>query len=172
MATVTIDLAKLDALTDQKARKGIRSASLQGEAILKATILSQPGTGRKYGKHRASAPGSPPAPDTGRLRGATQADVQATREGDTWTGRIVSNVEYAAVLEGGSKNTARSLTADALRGLNTSFNQKNANYGPARVTALESEVGTERMAARPFLSKLKTDHSEALRKAFVIGAKG
>ena len=31
-------------------------------------VLGQDGTGRVYGKHIASAPGDPPAPDTGSLR--------------------------------------------------------------------------------------------------------
>lgn len=171
MATVTIDLAKLEGMAEEKATRGVQAAALRGEAILKADILNRAGTGKRYGKHTASAPGEPPAPDDGRLKGATQADTQVRRDGGDLVGRVVSNVEYAIYLEKGTKNTARSLTADALRGLNTSFNQKNANYGPARVTALESEVGTERMAARPFLSKLKSDHADDLLKAFVAGAK-
>lgn len=171
MATVTINLAKLEGMAEAKATRGVQAAALRGEAILKADILNRAGTGKKHGKHRASAPGEPPAPDTGRLKGATQADTQVRRDGDALVGRVVSNVAYAAYLEEGTKNSARSLTADALRGLNTKFNQKNANYGPARATALQSEVGTERMAARPFLSKLKSEHAEDLRKAFVAGAK-
>lgn len=131
MATVTIDLAKLDRMAEGKAMRGIQTAAAQGEAILKA-ILSTPGTGSVYGKHRASAPGQPPAPDTGRLRAATQADTQVRREGDDLVGRIVANTEYAAALE----------------------------------------TGTERMAARPFLGKLKADHADDLRQAFVVGAKG
>lgn len=132
MAVVTIDFAKLDGMVEAKAVRGIHSASLRGEAILKADLLSRPGSGELYGKHRASAPGEPPAPDTGRLRAATQADEQVRRDGDDLVGRVVANTEYAAALE----------------------------------------VGTERMAARPFLSRLKSDHGDDLRQAFVVGAQG
>lgn len=131
MATVRIDLAKLNDMADEAAVKGIQTAALRGEAILKADLLSRPGTGELYGKHRASAPGEPPAPDTGRLRAATQADEQVRHEGDDLVGRVVANTEYAAALE----------------------------------------TGTERMAARPYLSRLKSEHSDDLREAFVTGAR-
>lgn len=153
MATVTIDLAKLEGLAEAKAIRGIQTAALRGEAILKADILNRAGTGRLYeyefrminGRavpikslprppHRASAPGEPPAPDKGAsgLLGATQADEQVRREGGDLVGRIVANKEYALMLE----------------------------------------KGTERMAARPFLSRLKSDHADDLQKAFVAGARG
>lgn len=35
--------------------------------------LSEPGTGRQYGRHQASAPGDPPAVDSGLLRNSVQA---------------------------------------------------------------------------------------------------
>lgn len=132
MATVRLDFAKLESMADDRAVRGIQSAALRGEAILKADLLSRPGTGELYGKHRASAPGEPPAPDTGELRNKTQADEHVRRDGDDLVGRIVANSEKAAALE----------------------------------------KGTERMAARPFLSRLKSDHSDDLRQAFVTGAKG
>lgn len=131
MATVTIDLAKLDRLAEEKAVRGVQTAALRGEAILKADILSRPGSGEVYGNHRASAPGQPPAPDTGRLRAATQADPQVRNDGGDIVGRIVANTEYAAALE----------------------------------------KGTERVAARPFMSLLKSDYADDLRQAFVEGAK-
>lgn len=130
MAQVTINLAALEGLADQKAEAGIRKAALQGEARMKV-ILSQPGTGRTYGKHTASAPGEPPAPDTGQLRNATQADTQVRREGQDLVGRIVANSAQAEALE----------------------------------------KGTERMAARPFLTLLATDYADELRDAFIQGAK-
>lgn len=130
MARVIVNLAKLEGLADQKAEAGIRKAALQGEARMKA-ILSQPGAGRTYGKHTASAPGQPPAPDTGQLRNATQADTQVRREGQDLVGRVVANKEYALALE----------------------------------------KGTERMAARPFLTLLATDYADELRDAFIAGAK-
>lgn len=130
MAIVTINLAALERIAEEKAVKGIQRAALAGEAITKAN-LSRPGTGRIYGKHQASAPGEPPAVDTGRLRNATQADTQVRRDSDGIVGRVVANAEYAHALE----------------------------------------VGTERIAPRPFLGLLATDHADDLRQAFIGGAK-
>lgn len=136
MARVHIDLAALDRLTEAKAVRGVQTAALRGEAILKADLLSRPGTGRIYprgnGKtHQASAPGEPPAPDTGDLRRKTQADQKVEVTADAVTGRIVANTEYASGLE----------------------------------------RGTERVAARPYLSTLRDEHGDDLRAAFVAGAK-
>lgn len=130
MAVVKINLAALEGIAEAKATAGLHRAAQQGEARLKV-ILSQPGSGKTYGKHTASAPGEPPAPDTGGLRGATQADTQIRREGSDLVGRVVANKEYALALE----------------------------------------KGTERMAARPFMSLLATDHADELRQAFIAGAK-
>lgn len=103
MATVTINLAALERIAEEKAVAGIQRAALAGEAITKVN-LSRPGTGRIYGKHQASAPGEPPAVDTGRLRNATQADTQVRRDGDDIVGRVVANTEYAHALEVGTEN--------------------------------------------------------------------
>lgn len=137
MAVVTLNLPAANALADAAASRGLQTALLQGERILKGDILSRPGTGRSYprGKdrvHVASAPGEPPAPDTGNLRARTQADTDLRHDGDDLTGRVVANVDYAEALE----------------------------------------VGTERMAARPFLRTLARDHAEPLTRAFQAGARG
>ena len=131
MAQVTINLAALERIAEEKAVKGIQRAALASEAITKAN-LSRPGTGRVYGKHQASAPGEPPAADTGELRRKTQAGTQVRRDGEDLIGRLVANTEYAHGLE----------------------------------------VGTERIAPRPFLGLLATDHADDLRDAFVQGAMG
>lgn len=57
---------------EAKAEKHVMAQALdyQGEWI---DVLSQPGQGEQYGPHRASAPGDPPAADSGLLRGAVQA---------------------------------------------------------------------------------------------------
>lgn len=131
MGRVVVNLAAMEGLAKEKAEAGVRKAALTGEAITKVN-LSRPGSGKVYGKHTASAPGEPPAPDTGQLRNATQADTQVRQEGSDIVGRVVANKEYALALE----------------------------------------VGTERMAARPFLNLLATDHADELRDAFIAGAKG
>lgn len=128
---VTLDLAKIDRMAEAAAEKGLKTALARGEAVLRADILSRPGSGRVYGKHRASAPGEPPAPDTGSLRNKTQADPTIRSDGEDLVGRIVANTEYAAALE----------------------------------------LGTERMAPRPYLSRLKAEHAPELARAFVVGAK-
>ncbi|MNE27675.1 hypothetical protein D3C80_1210940 [compost metagenome] len=130
MATVTINLAALERIAEDRAVKGIQRAALASEAITKAN-LSRPGTGRIYGKHQASAPGEPPAADSGELRRKTQADTQVRREGQDLVGRLVQNVEYAHALA----------------------------------------VGTEKMAPRPSLQLLATDHADDLRDAFIQGAR-
>jgi len=130
MATVTINLAALERIAEDRAVKGIQRAALASEAITKAN-LSRPGTGRIYGKHQASAPGEPPAADSGELRRKTQADTQVRREGQDLVGRLVQNVEYAHALA----------------------------------------VGTEKMAPRPSLQLLATDHPDELRDAFIQGAR-
>lgn len=130
MAVVKIDLAALEGLAERAAVSGLQNAALTGEALTKAN-LSRPGSGRIYGKHQASAPGEPPAPDVGDLRKRTQADTQIRRDGDDLVSRVVANVEYAHGLE----------------------------------------VGTEKMAPRPFMSLLATDRADDLRQAFIAGAK-
>jgi len=132
MAQVTLDLAKMQALSDRAAEGGVRAALGEGERILKEDILNRAGTGELYGKHRASAPGQPPAPDLGNLRANTNADPALQKDGEDTVGRIVANSEYALPLE----------------------------------------KGTERVAARPFLGLLASDHRDDLRQAFVKGAKG
>lgn len=113
MAHVTINLAALKGLADAKAEAGIRRAALQGEARLKV-ILNQPGTGRVYGKHQASAPGQPPSPDQGELLRKTQADNQVLREGQDLVGRIVQNVDYALALAVGTEKMAPRPSAQLL----------------------------------------------------------
>lgn len=131
MARVTVDLQAFDQMTTAAAEGGLRSALGKGEAILKGDILNQPGTGRIYGKHQASAPGQPPAPDTGSLRANTNADSDLRQDGEDVVGTISANSAQAAALE----------------------------------------RGTERIAARPFLGLLATDHADDLQRAFVEGAK-
>lgn len=64
--------------------------------------LSQPGTGRTYGSHQASAPGEPPAVDTGQLRNSI-----AAAHGQDEIGPYVdvgSNLEKSVYLEFGTSD--------------------------------------------------------------------
>lgn len=132
MAKVTLYDGVLARIAADAGERGLRGALGKAETVLKEDILRRPGSGKIYGKHQASAPGEPPATDTGNLRSNTNADPNIREEGDDLVGRVVSNAEYAQALE----------------------------------------TGTERMAARPFMSLLATDHADDLRRAFVEGAKG
>ena len=131
MAKVTLDLSAIDALSSRAVVGGVRSVLGAAERILKGDILNRPGTGRQYGKHRASSPGQPPAPDVGNLKANTNADPSLSMDGDEVVGQLTADAAYAEALS----------------------------------------KGTERMAARPFFDLLITDHSAALERAFVEGAK-
>lgn len=130
MAKVTIDVDALDRLTDGAAEGGLRSALGEYERILKEDVLNRPGTGRQYGKHTASAPGEPPAPDVGNLKANTNADPDIREDGDDLVGQVTSSAAYSEALH----------------------------------------VGTERVAARPFMDVPANDHQYALARAFVDGA--
>lgn len=60
------------------------------------TLISKPGSGRVYGKHRASAPGEPPATDTGDLISSIRSSIQPTEA------TIVADEKYAIWLEAGT----------------------------------------------------------------------
>lgn len=132
MAKVSIDLGALQDIASEAAERGLKTALAVGERRLKADLLNREGQGKVYGRHRASAPGAPPAPDTDSLRDRTAADPDIQHDGPELVGRIVANTTYAHALE----------------------------------------VGTERMAARPFMSTLRSDHAAELTAAFQAGAKG
>lgn len=103
MAKVTLDMAALDRLSRGAAEGGVRAVLGESERILKSDILNRPGTGRTYGKHRASAPGQPPAPDLGNLRANTNAGAVVRHTEVDATGSIVANAGYAEALEKGTE---------------------------------------------------------------------
>lgn len=106
MGKVTIDIPAFDKLTGETAERGLRGALGEYERILKSDVLSRPGSGRIYGKHQASAPGEPPAPDMGALRANTNADPDLKDDGDTVTGRVVANSAQASALQNGTERIA------------------------------------------------------------------
>ena len=86
----------------------------QGLRIMQNTayeVLGQDGTGRSYGKHIASAPDEPPAPDTGSLRGDWQRQKLAAPngmgKGIRITLRLKSKMEYAKYLDPGTRYIAK-----------------------------------------------------------------
>lgn len=92
-----------------RAEAAVADAAMHLHGTVRET-LSRRGTGRVYrrGKrgrtHQASAPGEPPAVDTGRLRNSI-AMKGPTWEGDAVTGEVGTNVEYAARLEFGGTDS-------------------------------------------------------------------
>jgi hypothetical protein len=125
--TVQIDLTLAGNLSQAAVERGVRAATIDAKGLL-IGILSQPGTGREYQRktvtHTASAPGEPPAPDTGRLRNSTQSEVLAMPDGAL--GIVSVNTEYAAALE----------------------------------------LGTDKIAARPFIGRLARDYAARLQAVF------
>ena len=103
MGKVTIDLPAFDKLTGDAAAAGLRGALGEYERILKGDVLNRSGSGRVYGKHQASAPGEPPAPDFGNLRANTNADPDLKDDGQTVTGRVVANSAQASALHNGTE---------------------------------------------------------------------
>lgn len=100
--------AKVNAAIRKAAHRGaLKSAlALVGVIVVK---LSQPGSGRTYfrGKgrfHRASAPGEPPAADTGQLRGSIGHDDRSTPRKISI--RVGTNLKKAVKLEFGDKRVA------------------------------------------------------------------
>ena len=68
-----------------RAANELRNASLY--------ILRGQGSGRMYGAHQASAPGEPPAVDTGTFRGSWQTQVHVEKGGSHF--KAVAQIESA-----------------------------------------------------------------------------
>lgn len=77
-----------------------RSLNIMRNAALE--VLGQNGSGRRYGKHIASAPGQPPAPDKGNLRKNWQQRKYITGKVRI-TLQMKSRMSYAGFLEYGTR---------------------------------------------------------------------
>jgi len=83
--------------------KGAKKAALRMALAIETDIkdrMSEPGRGIEYGTHTASAPGDPPAVDTGALR----ASILSREINDGAT--VSSHMEYAVYLELGTSKMA------------------------------------------------------------------
>lgn len=124
MAECSFDFTKIKNIT-KGAEKKLLAIGFQMEKEIKMSMKA--GSGRMYGKHRASAPGEPPAVDTGRLRGSISTNwsgsgmAKGSTEGvargedgvgqpdakeDMFTVVVGTNVPYASFLEFGTRNMA------------------------------------------------------------------
>lgn len=89
-------------LTLEAQSKARRAVNVMRNSAL--DVLGQDGHGRRYGRHTASTPGEPPAPDTGNLRRNWRQYVlaQTHSKGANITCRLKSDVPYAPLLEKGT----------------------------------------------------------------------
>ncbi len=74
---------------------------LEGVRLTKEQ-LSQPGSGKIYGDHQASAPGEPPAPDSGTTRESTNGEI--VNRGGNIKAIVSVDGENAEALEIGTEN--------------------------------------------------------------------
>lgn len=82
---------------EQAASRGVlKAANLLKNNIIK-TVLESPAGGRVYGSHVASAPGEPPASDTGALVRSIRVDHKALKA------NVIVAAQYAALLEFGTQ---------------------------------------------------------------------
>ncbi len=79
-----------------KGRKGTRRAGTTETGKARFRTAS--------GSNRASAPGEPPAVDTGRLRASITHEIE--KEFSAWIGTVGTNIEYAPDLEFGTTKMA------------------------------------------------------------------
>jgi hypothetical protein len=93
--------------TAMEAKMPLIMAAIGTEYANKVKLLMRdsPASGRVYGKHRASAPGEPPAPDTGALLGSVTWRV--AKKGRAWRAEVGSNLKYAVYLEYGAARGVR-----------------------------------------------------------------
>lgn len=99
-----------------EASNELRTAALQ--------VLKGKRSGRLYGKHRASAPGEPPAVKSGALR----SSWRAVRSGPSGLNpAIESSIPYAWLDSGGSKIAARP------------YSQKTVDQAKPKVIAIYSK---------------------------------
>lgn len=85
------------------AMRGVIKATHRVEGEILRLILETPKTGRTYSRrgvvHQASAPGEPPASDTGRLAGM----IQTVFDGEEISGQVRVGAKYASALEFGTE---------------------------------------------------------------------
>lgn len=96
----------LNNLDEQSRRAALRDGLEAGALVAETNVklrLSSPGTGHEYTHgsvvHQASAPGQPPAVDTGALRASVMVDKVTAEEAV-----IAPHMEYAEHLEFGTVN--------------------------------------------------------------------
>jgi HK97 gp10 family phage protein len=109
MTRVDFDIEGVQDFALDQLAPGLQAGALYLTGEVKG-VISQQGTGRAYRRgekavHIASAPGKPPASDTGRLLGSIlPLDFKRTK--DTLTTGVGANTDYAVHLELGTEKMA------------------------------------------------------------------
>lgn len=96
--------AKFDRLkkgSERAIARGTTKAAFILQKDARKRIMKGPKSGKRYGKHRASAPGEAPANDTGNL--ARSITVVAARPSPNAQAIVMASTEYAKALEYGTK---------------------------------------------------------------------
>lgn len=105
--TVNLNFASILERARAGAKKGVVAATEMVATEAVSLIRDTPKTGRIYRRrgveHQASAPGEPPASDTGRLVGSIRMDFTRIEE---LTGVVNARAGYAAHLEYGTSRMA------------------------------------------------------------------
>jgi HK97 gp10 family phage protein len=104
--TLRFDNARMAALFESQDGPVAKSLKRRGIRVQREAIksLHQTGTGRQYGRHQASAPGQPPATDTGRLAASIREELR--QDGKGLVEVVGTNVVYARPLERGTRSMA------------------------------------------------------------------
>lgn len=117
-AQLEIEVTKIVFEVNQRAEANATS----GLRIMKNTaleVLGHDGTGRRYGKHIASAPGEAPSPDSGSLRKEwheqTLAAPNGKGKGIRVTMRMKSKMFYATYLENSTSKMQRRPFVDRIK---------------------------------------------------------
>jgi len=104
---VTFNADAAVSVAEDKATPLLADIATTYSRIVKEMMKTSPASGRTYRrgrrKHNASAPGEPPAPDTGTLmRSVAWQITQSAGGGGSLTARVGSTVKYARHLEYGA----------------------------------------------------------------------
>lgn len=86
--------------------RGTTKAAMILQKRAREKVMKGPKSGKRYGRHTASAPGEAPANETGNLQ--RSITVVAAKAGPNPEARVVVNAEYAKALEYGTKKAGKS----------------------------------------------------------------
>jgi len=89
----------------QKLEAGIRRFVVKGSAYIQGELrssMAEPKSGKRYGRHQASAPGESPAVDSSNLTGSIEIQLAASM----LESKIGTPVGYAPMLESGTSRMA------------------------------------------------------------------